>query len=105
MIPLSVLAVPLSLVPRHSLGRGGHIHLILHGHTPRPGYREREACATGLGIGRFSGQSGLRLRPSSKRPVAIGTHLGHRWSSEHSQRKPSKVIKGARRPHLQRALR
>ena len=71
MIPLSVLAVPLSLVPRHSLGRGGHIHLILHGHTPRPGYREREACATGLGIGRFSGQSRLRVRLGGKRPVAI----------------------------------
>jgi hypothetical protein len=29
----------LSLVPRHSAGRGGSIHLILHGHTPRLGYR------------------------------------------------------------------
>src|SRR6266849_10287524 len=29
----------LSLVPRHSLGRAGRIHLMLHGHTPRLGYR------------------------------------------------------------------
>ena len=29
----------LSLVPRHSLGRWDSIHLILHGHTPRLGYR------------------------------------------------------------------
>jgi hypothetical protein len=32
----------LSLVPRHPLGHGGRIHLILHGHTPRLGYRGRE---------------------------------------------------------------
>jgi hypothetical protein len=33
----------LALVPRHSLnGRGGRIHLILHGHTPRLGYRGGE---------------------------------------------------------------
>ncbi len=41
----------LSLVPRRSLSRGGRIHLILHGHTPRLGYRGREECATGLDIG------------------------------------------------------
>lgn len=42
----------------------GCIHLILHGHTPRLSYRAREASVSGLGIGsgRFSGQSGLRLR-------------------------------------------
>src|SRR5207244_11139919 len=41
----------LSLIPRHSLGRGGRVHLILHGHTPQLGYRRREACAAGLAIG------------------------------------------------------
>src|SRR5216683_2203590 len=62
----------LALVPRHSLGRGGRIQLILHGHTPRLGYREREACATGLALefGWFSDQSGLPVRLGGKRPVA-----------------------------------
>jgi hypothetical protein len=35
-----------------SVWRAGFaLHLFLHGHTPRLGYRGREACATGLGIG------------------------------------------------------
>src|SRR5450631_1526945 len=39
----------LALVPRHSpMGRGGCIHLILHGHTPR--LQGRAACAQGIGI-------------------------------------------------------
>src|SRR5829696_1538434 len=32
----------LALIPRHSLGSGGRIHLILHGHTPRLGYRDEK---------------------------------------------------------------
>src|ERR1700722_19232928 len=39
----------LSLVPRYSLGLKVGIQFILHGHTPRLGYRGREACAAGSG--------------------------------------------------------
>ena len=41
----------LPFVPRRSLGCDGRIHLILHGHTPRLGYRGREACVNGLSVG------------------------------------------------------
>jgi hypothetical protein len=40
-----------SPIPRYSLGLRVGIHLVLHGHTPRLGYKEREARATGSGAG------------------------------------------------------
>jgi hypothetical protein len=66
----------LSLVPRHSLGC---IHLILHGHTPRLGYRadKHEPPDYVSESGRFSGKSGLRVWPRGKRPVLL-TQLRHR---------------------------
>ena len=57
----------LSLVPRHSLGRGGSIHLIRHAHTPRLGYRgEKHEPQVGF---RAKADSGARL--ATIRPVAI----------------------------------
>jgi hypothetical protein len=63
----------LVFVPRRWLGRGGSIHLILHGHTPQLGYRseKHEPPGQALESGPFSGQCRLRGRPSGKGPVAI----------------------------------
>ena len=60
----------LSLIPGHSLGR---IYLILHGHTPRLGYRadKHEPQVFASKSGRFSDEGGLRRWPGEKRPVAI----------------------------------
>jgi len=53
-------------------------HLLLHGHSPRLGFRGRGACAPegALESRRFSSQRGLRARPSSKRPVAFDPMYG-----------------------------
>jgi len=63
----------LSLVPGHLLGRWDSIHLILHGHIPRLGYRggKHEPPKSALESGRLSGQSGLLGRSRGKCPVAI----------------------------------
>ena len=69
--PASVAcAAPL---PRRSLGRGGRIHLILHGHTPRLGYRavKHEPPNYVLKSGPFSSKSGPCALLGGKRPVAF----------------------------------
>jgi hypothetical protein len=62
----------LAFVSRQSLGRVGRILLILHGYTPRVGYRGEKPVPPDRALepGRFSGQSGLRSRPTGKRNVA-----------------------------------
>jgi hypothetical protein len=63
----------LAFVPLHSLGRWVRIQLILHGHTPRFGYRgeKHEPPAWALELGRLSGQSGRLGAFSGKYSIAF----------------------------------
>src|SRR6202048_2490106 len=63
----------LALVPGHSLkGRGGRVHLILHGHTPRlQGGEEPLPLARALESGLLSDHYRPGVRLGYKRPVAM----------------------------------
>jgi hypothetical protein len=57
----------LSLVPWHSLRRGGRIHLILHGHTPSARLQRREGWVSVLSIGIWSVFEPKRTPPTTWR--------------------------------------
>jgi len=83
----------LALIPRHSpLGRWDRIHLILHGHTPRLGYRGREECDTVIGIRSVFGPKGTS-RPAQWQTTCL-IHKRHRSKAK------AKATTGNRRQRI-----